>query len=88
MTGRLTRHGALQVCCAVSMMPWDSASTAAWAIGADELTGHADGETMTLPWYLNMTNSAPESQDGRHGQIYSETAFMVEFDGIAGNGQA
>ena len=43
---------------------------------------------MTLPLYLNMSNSAPEYADGRHGQVYSETAFMVEFGGVAGNGQA
>ena len=43
---------------------------------------------MTLPRYLDMTDGAPESADGRYGQIYSETAFMVEFGGVAGNGQA
>lgn len=43
---------------------------------------------MTLPRYLDMTDGAPESADGRYGQVYSETAFMVEFGGVAGNGQA
>ena len=49
---------------------------------------HVDGERMTLPRYLDMTGGAPESADGRYGQVYSETAFLVEFGGVAGNGQA
>jgi len=43
---------------------------------------------MTLPQYLAMNNDAPEHQDGRYGQVYSEVAFMIEFGGVAGNGQA
>lgn len=66
----------------------DGVSSAAWAFAADVVSGRADGETMTLPWYLDMIGSGPEHADGRHGQIYSETAFMVEFGGVTGNGQA
>ena len=56
------------------------------------LTGHADGDadgdTMTLHHYWTMNNDDPAHQDGRYGQVYSEGAFMVEFGGFAGNGQA